>query len=116
MKPGILFEHFLDKLAAQRSSPAKDKPHAAQIRPVALVLVRHHLYEDWRNDIELLDAETLDGSQKGLELEARQDDDLVTAVLAEEGDERQAVDVAQGEQAEHDLRVDSVVLPRHAVV
>lgn len=67
------------------------------------------MHDNGRYDTELLDAELLDGGEKLLELEALQDDDLVAAVLRDVRDHHEAVDVAEGQQAQCDLRVYSIL-------
>lgn len=102
---GKLLQQILRKLNPQRRRPAKDEAHGAQVVLVRL-LAREQLDQQRGHDVELLELEALDRDEELGEVKLGQDDDLVAAVLAEEGVHGEAVDVAEREEAEGDLGVD----------
>lgn len=59
--------------------------------------------QDGRDEGDGFDLEALDGGEEGGELEAGQDDDLLATVGAQMGDGDEAVDVAEGEDADSRL-------------
>lgn len=107
MPGGIFFQQIMLQLTPQGRGTAKHHPDMRQVKLVALVLVGSHVDEDRGRDIELLNLEALESCEVGVELEAGEQDDLVAAVLAEEGDECEGVDVAEGQNAEGHLGGDT---------
>lgn len=97
----------IHNLAPQRCRTTIYQPHAAQVVLATHILVAHHLDENGRHDAQLLDAEALHGVEVRGELEAREHHEAVAAVGRRQGQQGEAVDVAEGQDAEDDLRVDA---------
>lgn len=106
----IELQNALNHLCSQRGGAGKHIAHAAQVVLGHGVPVGDDVYQQGRHDAQLLDFEALDGVQEGCWFEFGQHDDLVAAVVAEQRDQCEAVDVAEGQDADADLGLDAELL------
>lgn len=112
--PWKLLDQILSELGAQRRRPAEDEADAAQV-VLVWFFTRKQLDQYRGHEVELLEAEALDGAEQRGEFELGEDDDLITAVVAQQGAHREAVDVAKGEEAERDLGLDALLVASDTV-
>lgn len=66
-----------------------------------------HLNENWGYDAQLLNFEALYGIEERFELEAREHNNAVAAIVGYVSDQGQTIDVAEWEKADNSMGIDA---------
>jgi hypothetical protein len=114
--PGrILLGDIFRGLFSQRCCTGEDGFDGAEIILIQDLLVLSHKNDDWRDEIERVDLEVLDGFQATGKLKFRQDHDSVAAKDTGVGYHHQSIYVAHGQESKAVLEVLVISRRRHGV-